>query len=107
MLLFPSLLAALFAGIAPGVVTSDRVQVKPDTTIGVRLNVPYLPQTEAMCGGAAAAMLFRYWGETHADVQQFASIADKRAGGIAEEALVDAVARRGWQTVHFAGSIDL
>jgi hypothetical protein len=80
MLFFPSLVAALFTGTAPGVVTSDRVQVQPDTTTSVRLSVPYLPQTEAMCGGAAVAMLFRYWGDTHADIQQFAALADKRAG---------------------------
>ena len=90
------------------VVTSDRVvQLKPDTTAGVRLDVPYLSQTEAMCGGAAVAMLFRYWGDTHADIQQFATLADKRAGGIAEQALVDAVKRRGWRTLRFAGSIAL
>jgi predicted double-glycine peptidase len=109
MLFFPSLVAALLlASAATGVVTSDRaVQLKPDTTTGVRLDVPYLAQTEAMCGGAAVAMLFRYWGETHADIQQFAALVDKRAGGIAEHALVDAVERRGWQTRRFAGSIDL
>jgi predicted double-glycine peptidase len=106
MLFLASLVAALFTGTAPGVVTSDGVQIKPDTTTSVRLDVPYLPQTEAMCGGAAVAMLFRYWGDAHADIQQFASLADKNAGGIAEQALVDAVARRGWQTLRFVGSID-
>jgi hypothetical protein len=49
---------------------------------GTILEVPYLPQTEALCGGAAAAMLFRYWGDRHADVQQFAPLVDRRAGGI-------------------------
>ncbi len=34
----------------------------------VALDVPYLPQTDALCGGAAAAMVFRYWGDRHADV---------------------------------------
>jgi hypothetical protein len=52
MLFLASLVAALFTGTAPGVVTSDGVQIKPDTTTSVRLDVPYLPQTEAMCGGA-------------------------------------------------------
>ena len=33
------------------------------------LAVPFLPQTEALCGGAAAAMIFRFWGDRHADVQ--------------------------------------
>ena len=109
MLFFPSLVAALVvASAATDVVTPDRaVQHKPDATTEVRLDVPYLSQTEAMCGGAAVAMLFRYWGDTHADSQLFAALADKRAGGIAEQALVDAVARRGWQTRRFAGSIAL
>ena len=29
----------------------------------VRLTVPYVRQTKALCGGAAAAMVFRYWGD--------------------------------------------
>ena len=39
------------------------------------IDVPYLPQTDALCGGAAAAMVFRYWGDAHADAQ------DVRAAG--------------------------
>ena len=46
------------------------------------IDVPFLPQTEALCGGAAAAMVFRYWGDAHADVQEFAPLVDRRAGGI-------------------------
>ena len=34
------------------------------------LPVPYLPQTDALCGGAAAAMVFRYWGDVHAEAQR-------------------------------------
>lgn len=70
------------------------------------LEVPYLPQTDALCGGAAAAMVFRYWGEAHADVQQFAPLVDRRAGGIADAVLIDAVKQRGWKTVRFTGTID-
>ena len=47
------------------------------------IDVPFLPQTDALCGGAAAAMVFRYWGDAHADVQEFAPLVDRRAGGIA------------------------
>lgn len=72
------------------------------------MDVPYLPQTDTLCGGAAAAMVFRYWGDVHADPQEFAPIVDRRAGGIANGALVDAVRRRGWRTVELAGgSADL
>ena len=70
------------------------------------LDVPYLSQTEALCGGAAAAMVFRYWGDRHADVQQFASLIDRKAGGIADDVLVDAVRQRRWKTSRFIGSIE-
>jgi len=69
--------------------------------------VPYLPQTEALCGGAAAAMLFRYWGDTHASVQQFAPIVDREAGGISETALAAAIASRGWTAEAQRGSIEM
>jgi ABC-type bacteriocin/lantibiotic exporter with double-glycine peptidase domain len=73
---------------------------------GTLLDVPYLPQTEALCGGAAAAMLFRYWGDRHASVQQFAPLVDRAAGGIADTALIAAIRERRWSAVRLDGSID-
>ncbi len=73
----------------------------------VSLDVPYLPQSEALCGGAAVAMVFRYWGDAHADVQQFAPLVDMRAGGIANDRLVAAVIARGWRATPLVGSVDL
>jgi len=73
----------------------------------VTIDVPYLPQSEALCGGAAVAMVFRYWGDAHADVQQFAPLVDVRAGGIANDKLVAAVTARGWNATPLAGSVDL
>jgi hypothetical protein len=70
------------------------------------IDVPFVPQTNLLCGGAAAAMLFRYWGEAHADAQQFSPLVDRRAGGIASGVLVDAVVALGWRTEQFTGSID-
>ena len=70
------------------------------------IDVPYLPQTDALCGGAAAAMVFRYWGDAHADVQEFASLVDRRAGGIANNTLTSAVQARGWRTGHTEGSVE-
>src|SRR5476649_933848 len=72
----------------------------------VAIDVPYLPQTEALCGGAAVAMVFRYWGDAHADVQEFAGLVDRRAGGIANGALTRAVEARGWRTGRIDGSLD-
>src|SRR5438128_2375603 len=51
-------------------------------------------------------MVFRYWGDAHADVQQFAPIVDRRAGGIGDRNLVAAIAARGWQTVRVDGTLD-
>ena len=70
------------------------------------IDVPYLPQTDALCGGAAAAMVFRYWGDAHASADEFAPLVDRRAGGIANGVLVDAVRRRGWRVAQIDGSID-
>ena len=69
------------------------------------LAVPFLPQTEALCGGAAAAMVFRFWGDRHADVQQFQSLVDARAGGIADSTLIEAIRARGWNAHRLDGSI--
>ncbi len=74
--------------------------------VAVAIEVPYLPQSEDLCGGAAAAMVFRYWGDRHADAQQFATLVDRRAGGIAESVLVADVIRRGWDADRFSGSIE-
>lgn len=74
--------------------------------VALSLQVPFLPQTEALCGGAAVSMVFRYWGDAHADGGQFASLVDRRAGGIADDVLVGAVSQRGWQTARLTGSVE-
>ena len=75
--------------------------------VALTLNVPFLPQTPALCGGAAVAMVFRYYGDRHADVQQFEPLVDRRAGGIADHVLVEAVRQRNWRAAPLDGSIDL
>src|SRR5215217_337105 len=70
------------------------------------MEVPFLPQTEALCGGAAAAMVYRFWGDAHADVQQFAPLVDRRAGGIRDTDLVDAIRRGGWNIAQTSGSFE-
>ena len=72
----------------------------------VRLTVPYVKQTKALCGGAAAAMVFRYWGDGRADANQFAPLVDRAAGGIATDALAMSIEDLGWRVVRFTGSID-
>jgi predicted double-glycine peptidase len=73
------------------------------------LSVPYVPQTDALCGGAAAAMVFRYWGDTHADAGQFAAYIERRPGGvegIADDVLEREVRARGWRVDRIDGSLD-
>ena len=72
----------------------------------VRLTVPYVKQTKALCGGAAAAMVFRYWGDGQADPNQFAPLLDRTAGGIATDVFAQAIEDRGWRVVRFVGSVE-
>src|SRR5437762_8606702 len=71
----------------------------------VRLAVPFVKQPRALCGGAAAAMVFRYWGDAKADVRAFAPLVDRAADGIATDSLANAIADRAWRVVRFTGSI--
>jgi len=61
------------------------------------LDVPYVSQSEALCGGAAAAMVLRFWGERGVSADTFAPLVDRSAAGIPTTALVAALAERGWQ----------
>ena len=46
------------------------------------LDVPFIAQSELLCGGAAAAMVMRYWGEREVDAESFSDLVDRHAGGI-------------------------
>jgi hypothetical protein len=67
------------------------------------LDVPYLPQSELLCGGAAAAMVLRYWGATNVYAETFADLVDPAAGGIRGDALLRAMRSRGWSADSFRG----
>ena len=60
------------------------------------LDVPFVSQSEALCGGAAAAMVLRYWGERGVSAETFAPLIDRSAAGIRTTTLVDELQRRGW-----------
>jgi hypothetical protein len=63
------------------------------------LDVPYLPQTEDLCGGAAVAMVLRYWGERQVYPEDFAALVNRSASGIRTDVLTSDVKRRGWQAL--------
>ena len=67
------------------------------------LDVPYLPQSEALCGGAAAAMVMRYWTGSVVHADAFAGLVNEEAGGIRGDDLVRGLRDRGWQAVSFRG----
>ncbi|HWK09973.1 MAG TPA: cysteine peptidase family C39 domain-containing protein [Vicinamibacterales bacterium] len=75
-----------------------------DASAGVALSVPYLPQSEDLCGGAAAAMVMRYWGAQRIYPDAFAPLVDRSAGGIRTGALVSALQARGWSVDASSGN---
>ena len=67
------------------------------------LDVPYISQSEALCGGAAAAMVLRYWGERGVSAESFAHLLDRSAAGIRTDTLAAEIAGRGWSATAVAG----
>jgi predicted double-glycine peptidase len=68
------------------------------------LNVPFVSQSESLCGGAAAAMVLRFWGERGVDAESFAHLVDRGAGGIRTTDLVRELEGRGFAAVTVPGS---
>ncbi len=62
------------------------------------LDVPFLAQPPALCGGAAVAMVMRYWGTSDVLPQDFAPLVSRDADGIPTDTLSFAVRERGWQS---------
>lgn len=67
------------------------------------LDVPFISQSELLCGGAAAAMVLRYWGERGISAESFADLVDRSAAGIRTDALVADLRRRGWTATGIEG----
>jgi hypothetical protein len=68
------------------------------------LDVPFISQSELLCGGAAAAMVLRYWGERELAAEAFAHLVDPRAAGIRTDALIADLRTRGWTAHGLEGS---
>ena len=69
------------------------------------LKVPYVAQSEALCGGAASAMVLRYWGERGIGAEDFGPLLNDRSDGIDATVLVDALVERGWRALPFMGTV--
>lgn len=67
------------------------------------LDVPYLPQSELLCGGAAAAMVLRYWGMSGVRAEDFGDLVSEARGGIRANELADRLRELGWDVFPFDG----
>ncbi len=89
---------------------SDLATIGPATAAGGRhetqplLDVPFVPQSGQLCGGAALAMVLRYWGETGVMAEDFAQLVKAGGVGIRTSALVSAVEDRGWTALRLPGT---
>lgn len=93
--------AAVVFGVAVGTAGAQ-----PGAGSGVSsrlLDVPYIAQTADLCGGAAVAMVLRYWGARQTFAEDFAPLVDRSASGIRTDVLAGDVRRRGWRVRELAG----
>jgi len=71
------------------------------------LDVPFIAQSEALCGGAAAAMVLRFWGARELRAESFEHLVDRSAAGIRTTALVADIEDRGWRVAAVEGDAAL
>lgn len=71
------------------------------------LEVPYLPQSVLLCGGAAVAMVERWWGRRGVYAQDFSQLVRPELGGILTTDLAAAARTRGWDTRVLRGTPEL
>lgn len=88
-LLRAAALALAFFGIPPAGESQDQRRAL------VVADVPFIAQTVDLCGGAAAAMVLRYWGIEDAQAEDFASLVSEAKRGISTADLVAALGSRG------------
>lgn len=67
-----------------------------DSLVGPGLEVPFLSQEPLLCGGAAAAMVERFWGARGVWAEDFAHLVREEEGGIRTDDLAAELSRRGW-----------
>lgn len=86
----------LLSGTAATAAMRSAAPPDPQMASARLLDVPFIAQTEDLCGGAALAMVLRYWGERQVYPDDFAALIDRSAAGIRTDVLADAVRQRGW-----------
>jgi hypothetical protein len=71
------------------------------------LDVPYLSQSILLCGGAALAMVERWWGRRGVFAEDFANLVRPAEGGIRTSDLATAARSRGWDVRVLSGTPEL
>ena len=92
------------AGVLVFALLAGPVQAQPAPRPLSILDVPFISQSELLCGGAAAAMVLRYWGERGLTAESFAHLVDHSAAGIRTTSLIDDLRRRRWNATAVEGT---
>ena len=99
----PAFVVRAVAVAVSAITAASAASAQPTREPAAPLDVPYVAQSEALCGGAAVAMVMRYWGATRIYAESFSSLVDRRAEGIRGEDLIAFLRDRGWQAVSVRG----
>ena len=75
----------------------------PDSLIGPDRAVPFVAQDPLLCGGAAAAMVERYWGTLGVYAEDYAHLVRPEEGGIRTDDLSAELERRGYRVRTVSG----
>ena len=86
-----ALCTACSTGRFAGVGRETTKPTRPDA-----LQVPYVSQSLLLCGGAAIAMIERWWGRRGVHAEDFAGLVRRDEGGIRTTDLATAMAARAW-----------
>ena len=89
---------ALLAGVGRSSGTAQSQGSDSVASPTAALDVPYLPQSVLLCGGAALAMVERWWGRRGVYAADFADLVKPALGGILTSELDSAARSRGWDT---------
>lgn len=73
----------------------------------VVLQVPYVAQSVLLCGGAAIAMIERWWGRRSVYAEDFAGLVRRDEGGIRTSDLARTMQARGWTVEASAATPEL
>ena len=66
------------------------------------LQVPYVSQSELLCGGAALAMIERWWGRRGVYAEEFSYLVNRDSGGIFTSDMTRVMRTRGWDAEAFS-----